>query len=922
VGEAAVIGRERERAVLRKFLDGTPRPAALLLRGEAGIGKTTLWRDALASARSSGAVVLSCRPAESEAQLSFSGLADLLAPVLPDALVGLPGPQRKPLEVALLLTDAGQAPPDLRLIATAFLSVVRVLAADSPVLLAIDDVQWLDHPTARVIEFAVRRLQSERVALLVSERAQGGSTDPLGLAATEHPLALTRLVLEPMSIGEVHQLVHGQLGIVLSRPVLRQLHESSAGNPFYALEIGRALQRREHGPSAAQPLPIPSSLQRLVHERLEALPGHVRHLLALLSALLDRRLSTVRAIATHAGLAGAVDEAVRAGVIEVAGGRISFTHPLIAAAVYAELGPEQRHAAHELLAQLTSDEERALHLALAIDAQDSEAARELALAADRAEARGATVTAARLSEQAARLTPDADAQARDRCSVTAALRYAAAGDPIHARILLEQAIPRIASNRLRAQALMQLAWINLEEVDLAVAVDLLEQALREAGGDDDLQGEISVRLGIVEGIRGDGEAVERHQRAAVEAAERCGSQPLLARALAQVAYTRLLAGEGVAPEAWRAVEIEAEIPDFLGAYSAKLALGQLLMYVDRFEEARAVLGEVLTRSVAAGDEEARAQVLFHLGDLERRAGNLTAAEPLANEASELWLQGGNEQEYASSLCVLATLDALAGRLEQARAKATSGLEAAERIGDETFAIHHRGALGLIELTAGDPIAAQRWLEPATDALIRRAVAEVSIYPAVQNEIDALLAAGNLDRSERLVRWLEELGARTGRSWTLAIAARGRGLLKAAGGDFDAARKSLAESLAAHGASGQPFERARTLLAIGSVERRAKQKRAARESLEQAAAMFAELPSPPWEAMARRELSRLGLRAAPGELTETEARIAELAATGMSNPEIAAAAFVSRKTVEANLTKIYRKLGVRSRVELARRLPVR
>jgi DNA-binding CsgD family transcriptional regulator len=202
------------------------------------------------------------------------------------------------------------------------------------------------------------------------------------------------------------------------------------------------------------------------------------------------------------------------------------------------------------------------------------------------------------------------------------------------------------------------------------------------------------------------------------------------------------------------------------------------------------------------------------------------------------------------------------------------------------------------------------------------VGEVSIYPAFQYEVDALVAIGRLDRAERVVSHLERLAERTGRTWTTAIARRGRGLLRAAEGDLDGARESMAAALAAHEGCPQPFEHARTLLALGSLERRAKRKRAARDALDAAAEMFARLPAPLWEERARAELARLGLRAAPGELTETEAKIAELAAAGMSNPEIAAAAFVSRKTVEANLSKVYRKLGVRSRVELARRLPER
>jgi tetratricopeptide (TPR) repeat protein len=233
-----------------------------------------------------------------------------------------------------------------------------------------------------------------------------------------------------------------------------------------------------------------------------------------------------------------------------------------------------------------------------------------------------------------------------------------------------------------------------------------------------------------------------------------------------------------------AVELEAQVPGFMGVYSPTLELAHVLLYSDRFDESRELLLGVLERCVAFGDEEARAQVLFHLGDLERRAGNWRQAERWATEASELWRQGGNEQEYASSLALVGGLDALTGRLDAARERATYGLQAAERMGDETFAVHHRGVLGLVELSAGDPAAAQRWLQPAVDRLIATGVGEVSIYPAFQYEIDALVAVGRLDRAERLVAHLEALAARTGRTWTRAVAARGRGLLRAAAGDPD------------------------------------------------------------------------------------------------------------------------------------------
>jgi DNA-binding CsgD family transcriptional regulator len=222
------------------------------------------------------------------------------------------------------------------------------------------------------------------------------------------------------------------------------------------------------------------------------------------------------------------------------------------------------------------------------------------------------------------------------------------------------------------------------------------------------------------------------------------------------------------------------------------------------------------------------------------------------------------------------------------------------MGDETFLIHHRGVAGFVALSLGDARAAADVLAPATDALLEQGVGELSIYPVVQYEIDARAELGDTDRLTHLVERLEQLPPRP---FTQALIARARALT---GGELTFPYTA------------QPFEHARALLVQGKLERRAKRKRAAREALQGAADIFAALPAPLWHAKAQQELQRLGVRKDPDQLTETEARIAKLAAQGLSNPEIAAAVFVSRKTVEANLSKAYRKLGVRSRVELARR----
>jgi DNA-binding CsgD family transcriptional regulator len=917
----AVVGREPELRALRGFLAAArPLPGALVLEGDAGIGKTTLWRAGIEIAGEAGQRVLRCQPAVAESQLAFAALSDLLAGALDDALPALPPPQRRALEIALLLAEPGGAPPDIRALAAACLGVIRQLTAHSTVVVAIDDVQWLDAPSRTVLEFAVRRLASEPVALLLATRGVGREP-PLGLERALPADRLERLPVTGISIGALHRLLHARLGTALPRPLLRRVHAESGGNPFYALELGRALKRHGAMPRPDESLPVPDTLAQLVQDRVAALPDRVRALLELVAALYDRSVDAVRRLAVSEGLGGAIDEAVAAGILAVGGGAVQFTHPLLATGVYSDMGPERRREVHRrLIDRDRRYEASTVHLALAAAGPDANVAAELDDAAARARARGAAASAGRYAEQAAHLTPPEDLPGSARRTVAAADHYAIAGDPARARELLNELIERLEPGPARAEALSLLAWNAPDGADLTVAAQLGEQALAEAAAGSRLQAVTQLRLGVIEEIRGRQASSLRHRQAAVALGEQIGDPTLMALALSAVGYAATMDGQGVAEESRRAAEIEATLPGFLGQYSPAISLGQTLMYSGELDEARLLLEQSLERATAAGHEDARCTCLFHLADLERRAGNWVRARAFSDETRELNLQAGNEQEYASCLVVGALLDAGMGDLAAASAAATIGLAAAEAMGDATFTIQHRGVLGFAALSAGDAEQALEWLGPASDAMIGQRIREPSIYPVLHNEFEAAVEAGEVQRAELLVAHLEALAAETERPWTVAMARRGRGLILASHGDLEASAAILIQAAADAETLGQPLELGRALLALGRIERRAKRKRTSRDALDRAAVIFEALPAPLWAARAREELARLGLRSAPGGLTETEARIAELAASGLTNPEIAAAVFVSRKTVEANLSKVYRKLGVRSRVELARALP--
>lgn len=407
-GGQGMVGREAELSSIDDFLGATEDGfAALAVEGEPGIGKTTVWREAARRARASGYQVLSCRPAQSEARLSFVGLIDLLAPVGADALAALPEPQRQVLEVALLRAPAGPRRADQRTVSVAFLSLVQILATDQTLLVAVDDAQWLDRSSAAVLEFAARRLDGEQIRLLTSIRL---AEQPL--ATFDHVAGERRQVLRlgPLSVGALHEMIKERLGQAFARPTLVKIARLSAGNPFYALEIGRALGAAGE-PGAGEPLPVPEELGRLVGARIRRLPASSREALLIASAL---SAPTVELVDVEALAA-----AERADIVRVTGdGRVEFTHPLFASAVYEAAPQARRREMHAELARRVGDiEERARHLALSAPGQDEEVAAVLEAGAGEARSRGAWHSAAELLEEAGALTPGPFrlvASARDR----------------------------------------------------------------------------------------------------------------------------------------------------------------------------------------------------------------------------------------------------------------------------------------------------------------------------------------------------------------------------------------------------------------------------------------------------------------------------------------------------------------------------
>jgi DNA-binding CsgD family transcriptional regulator len=905
-----IIGRDEEVRVIDSFLREDA-ARVLVLEGEAGIGKTTLWRYAVELATREW-LTLTSSPTEAESALAFASAGDLLGTHARDVVEVLPRPQRRALAAALLLRDVRGAPPDPRAVALAFLGALRELARERPVLVAVDDIQWLDAPSALLLEFGLRRVHDQPILFLLARRVTAESRPPLGLDRAS-PESICRLTVGPLSIGALHRLLRTRIGVSFSRPLLHRVHDTAGGNPFYALELGRVLKEREVEPQAGVPLPVPGTLSEVVRDRITSLAPEVQTALATAAALAAPTVSAV-------GAEDELDTAVRAGVVEIDDGRVRFTHPLLAAAAYAAMPAGERPRLHARLARVVADpEERARHLALSATEASAAVAAELEDAAARAAGRGAPATAADLLELAVRLTPPDAADDARRRSLDAARRHHAAGDAGRARRVLEALLLETPPGGERCEVLLALAGIR--EDDLAAALALYEEAVREARCDPRLLALVYAQMSMVEFVRGDVRGALRHARDSLAQAEQVGDPNLLVESIAWVALHETWHGRATAGLLERGLALEHELDRPRLLYPSPTAVNGLrLMYADRVDESRVALEGLVARAGERGDEASRSNCLFHLAELEWRAGRWVAALERIEEGLELVEQSGLEQETSGMLFARAMILACLGRVGEARADAERGIALSEAVGDEIFRIQNTTVLGILELSLGNAAEAARLLSPLWNLVASRGHREPTAYPILPNAIEALVATGELDEAAALQAQLEEAGREFDSPWALATAARCRGLLAAAHGDLDTALQHLEQALVEHERLPNPLERGRTLLALGTVRRRRKEKRAAREALDAAIAIFDGLPAPLWAERGRAEQARIGGRVPAAELTETERRIAELVAQGRSNKEVAARLFITPRTVEGHLTRIYEKLGVRSRSELVHRLP--
>jgi DNA-binding CsgD family transcriptional regulator len=927
---AEIIGRRDELLALEAFLEAAPAGGhAMLLEGDAGVGKTVLWEEALRLAGTREFRVLRSRPSPGEAQVAFAALGDLLSAALSGVLQRLPPLQRRALETALLLREPAEMFPDTRALGLALLSTVRALAEERPVLVALDDVQWLDASSAEVLTFMLRRLDAEPVAVLATVRGRPIEV-PLQLDRTF--AAFRRLPIEPLSVGAIHRLLWGRLGMALPRPLIIRVHGVTGGNPFFAIELGRALVEGSIRAEGAA-VELPESLRAVVAQRLGAWPARVRNTLAAVAALAAPSMALLEALGGTS--VGDVELAQRRGVVEFDGERIRFAHPLLAPACYEAMPLHRRRRLHLRLAELDVDlEERARHLAIAATGPDEEVAVALDAAAAHAGARGAAQAAADLSERAIVLTPPDVLDSVNLRRITAAEHCRYAGDTKKAAELLEDAVATLQPGRLRADALSRLAGARGMTEGFPVSVKLLHRALAEPGLESRQEVNILCELAWLAQQGGDSQEGAQYAEAALVLSEQLADPATLAIALAAVAQTnfartgeirhdlldraleleRSLEGDSYAAAGWWTWH--AGLPMRLSPSRVTLAL--LLGRSDRHDESRALWRALIAEARKRADPDV-VRCLFLGAQTEMASGDWDTAAQLCEEGIQLTRQIGLEVYETLCRSILAEIDAYRGETEKARRAIPELLRADETGMFRWAALRLRIALAVLELSYDDAAASWRQAAPLLDE-----VEEFDVYSAQlagSAGIEALLMTGDLRGAERLLMLIDRCAA-NGYTALRPLVLRCRGLLLASQGDCEGAIASLeAAALPPEPPQGvNSFEGARTFLALGTVQRRLQRKRAARESLERAAELFEQLGARVWLDKARSELNRIGGRTASDEeLSETERRIVELVVAGRRNREVAAELSLSSNTVAWNLSKIYRKLGVRSRTELAARM---
>ncbi|MCT7661830.1 helix-turn-helix transcriptional regulator [Mycobacterium deserti] len=910
-----VVGRDSEFQALDGFLASmSAGPSALVVEGAAGIGKTTVWLAGLERAKNLGIRVLSTRTTSAESVLAYSSLADLLGDLDDDDFAALPPPQRIAIDQVLLRGDADGLVCDQRAVAAAFVSVIERLAEISAVLMAIDDLQWLDLPSAHIVSSAVRRLPAP-VGVLATVRTETQAAEPRMSLELCEPEKVRHLRVGALSAGALHAVLSERLGRSFSRPKMRQICDVSGGNPFYALELAGAMDDDATDVGTS----LPPTLGELVRARIGGLDPQLQTAL-LAAACVATPTVTLVAAATGCDVEhvrGMLADAESKGIVGIEGHRLRFTHPLLARGVQTGASPTKRRNMHRRLAELVEHPElRARHLALAATSGDPDTVLSLDTAAESARVRGAPATAAELLGLAMGLGGDTPER-----RIRLARYHFEAGEPAQSRALLVKTIEMLAPGMLRADASNLLAVVHIFEDSLSEASAVLQAAVDQTGDNLALKVQMLVTLSFALLNAGEVTSALCNVEDAVANAEHLGQPQQLSQALGMRTMLHFLAGNGLEGEGLRrALASEEPHSDLPVAFRPSMQNAMLLSWTGHLPQARKAMLSIRRRCIERGEESEWMFVAFNSFLNEIWIGDFREAATVADDAAERAQQMGGDVNLSAALTMRAALATYAGRAGEARADATEALAASQRCGSAILAGWPITILGFLEVSLGNHGAALTTFEPMLSRVKDSPNAsEIFVAGFVPDAVEAMIALGRVSEAEEMVDVLERNGHRLDRPWMLATSGRCRAMLFAARGDAEAADVAAQRAMAEHDRLPMPFERARTQLLVGQLQRRQRRREAASATLREALATFECLGTPLWAERAHAELQRASGTRTRAELTASERRVAELAATGITNREMAAALFISPKTVEANLSRIYRKLSIHSRAELGRHM---
>lgn len=914
-----VIGREELFTAAR---DQLARGGSVLLHGPAGIGKSTVLRALAGECGATARTVLRCSPTESESHLPFLALADLLGLVLDEVSDRLPAAQLTALEAALTGRGESTLQRDGLALRLAVLSALRALAATGPVLVVADDLQWLDPASAELLGFAARRLGDTPVRMLFAVRTDGEEYDRHLRASPPDTLAVR---LGPLSRAQMSTLLENRGYTGLPRSTVRDIHRTSGGNALFALELGRALAENATPPRPGEPLPVPTSLRALVLNRLEMLSDQARRTLLVASAGARPTLALLHA----AGRDDAEAETAQAAELgllatEPEGPAVRFAHPMISAALYAEAPAQERRAAHAALSTAASDPiERARHLALATTGTDPEVAARLAEAAALARDRGAPSVAAQLSLLAARHTPADGSPSPDALRLAATEDAITAGELDLARDIAREVLARTAvpAERVRAWiAVIETAGHAMTEVD-----SIFPQALADAGEDPKLLAlvhyQLTWRALLVEG---DFDEAREEAGYAAELAARAGDRYTELLSLALKAQIETLMGHPDAPATIRRALEEPQDPRVACHHNgAGYSRFRWLIMSDQLPEARAAVTALLREVRRHGWVESEVHFLRGVAETELHSGHCGRALDLARESLRLARDTGIGEVASAVLTSLA--EAAGGEVERALTLAREAMEHAEEDGDQMYVSRALAALGHAQLVAGDTEAAVRSLRRVREVEQGLGITDPARGRWHGDLAEALVRGGEIAEAQDVIDVTREQALRLDRESVLAVLDRAQALVRAARGDRDAAVAQLTSAQDRLGKLGYGLEEARAAFALAQLRSGA----AGPTSYDEPARLFRRCRALPWLRRVEAAAAVGAVEPAPAPvvapdgldgldgLASMERQVAALVMEGATNREIAARLFISVKTVEATLTRVYRKLGIRSRVDIVR-----